>query len=206
PGSPGSFSPFAIMSVAEPASETSPEPRMVFSFNVPSMTSTSFSGFQGNAAWDTTADDPFANATVRQRTQIVILTDPAPPGTTHPEMSDLLVRYFKPVPGGFQVLVGMWSGPGPGAAGTTDIFDVIKARYDAGTIWPALGVTITPETGAFQDVTPYLFPNATGQIQVLAQSDVEPVPEPQVWLFLAAGVGFIALRLRVMSPPRGAAA
>jgi len=202
PGAPaGTFAPFAILTTSEAATETSPEPGMVFSFNVPTMTSTTFSGFQANATWDTSVDDPFASATTRARTQIVIMTDPAVPGAT-PQMSDLLVRYFRPIQDSsgqttsFQVLVGMWSDPGPGAAGSTDIFDVIKARYDAGTIWPALGLTVIAENGTLQDVTPYLFPNVTNQLQVLAQSDVEPVPEPQTWAFFAVGIGVVVLRLR----------
>jgi len=71
-------------------------------------------------------------------------------------------------------------------------------------------VTGVVETGLLQNITANLFPNgvpivgaASGfysvnghSIQVLAQSDVEPVPEPETYALMLAGLGALGLVAR----------
>ena len=187
----------SYQSIGEPTTEAGLEAAISFSFLVPLMTGGGIPDTLAGATnvlnqngWDSTAT-PMSDAA---HTRVVILTDNEGPAGTAASVSDVIIRYAKvdSVAGTAKLMVGMWSDPGPVAGSTSGVFNQVANAYAQNPTnlgLPNLGsLTVLPETGTLQDLTPYLFPNANGALQVLVQSDVEPVPEPQQWMLLLAGL------------------
>jgi hypothetical protein len=188
--------PFSIQTISELDAEGTPEPAIAFSFTLPTVPPTLTIAPTAVTLQDTT-DDPFSPDQLAN-TRVVIFTEPGNPS----EVSDVIIRHDHPFSVGaktfVRIIVGMWSDPGSGVGGAPDLFDTVVKRYAQDpNLFPGLGgLTVIPETGRLQDLSPFLFPDGAGNTQVLAQSDVEAVPEPQAWMLLAAGLMIGAWQVR----------